>query len=169
MKKNVLLFFLISIIITSTTNVLKAESVKSINAVSIKSGSTSAEEWKNPGRYSPVKAFDGKSDTCAAEGDNLNWLYIEVKFEKDVDIDEIRIMNGFGKNEELFKKNNRVGKLSIFFNSGNKLLKKEIVTLKDQMEFQSVKLTGSYKTDKILFVGWGGGIFIKEQILMIPV
>jgi hypothetical protein len=160
MKIKFLPVFSFLVILIQTNCVSKSDTVKDINAVSIKSGSTSAEEWKNPGIYSPVKAFDGKTDTCAAEGDKRNWFYIEVVFEKKVDIDEIRIMNGSGKSEELFKKNNRVGKLSVSFNSGTKVLKEETVILKDQREFQSVRLAESYKIDKILFSAWGGGEFL---------
>jgi len=143
--------FLLFVIFTLTNNALKSETINGINVVSIKSETAIFEEWKNPGRYSPVKAFDGKTDTCAAEGESSNSFSIEVKFEKEVDIDEIRVMNGFGKSEDLFKKNNRAGQCSIFFKNKEKLLKREIITLKDQREFQTVKLTENYNTDNIIF------------------
>jgi len=123
---------------------------QSIQVVEISMAYTAAlEEWKYPGRYSPVMAFDGDKSTCFAEGELNNGFNFVIRFKKNVNIDEIRIMNGYGKSEALFKKNNRINDIKVIFSSGQKELGKEIFNLKDQMEFQTLHLKKSYNTDNI--------------------
>mgnify|MGYP001490768035 CR=1 FL=1 len=111
------------------------------------------EEWKSPGKYSPIMAFDGNSSTCFAEDTSDNRLNIMLRFRKEILIDEIRIINGFSKSEDLFQKNNRIRNLMLEFaiekSEVYRSIGEEKFVLKDQMNFQSLKLAKSYQTNYV--------------------
>jgi hypothetical protein len=139
---------------------LKADPNQGINVTYISMASTTAfEEWKHPGKYSPVMAFDGDRSTCFAEDESDNSFDFGIRFEKDIQIDEVRIMNGNGKSEDLFKKNNRVIELKVVFYYDKKELGEEIIKLKDQMEFQKLKLKKDYKADYIYVYSMGEKLY----------
>jgi len=158
MRKTFNLLILLFIILLSNV-VVKSETSMGVDAVSIKSRSVILDEWQNPGKYSPVNVFDGDINTCAAESGRGNDIRLEIHFKNEINIDEIRLMNGFGKNIDLFKKNNRAGKLSIYLNLKTKLVKKEILMLEDRQEFQTFNFKESYKIDKISLLAFGSEVY----------
>ena len=111
------------------------------------------DEWKNPGLYAPANMFDNDINTCFVEGHvepgsstregRTNSIHIRVEFKNPVYIDEIRIMNGFGKNDTYFKNNNRVKKLLVNI-PPNRGAEMTLLTLEDKREFQSFKFDKSY-------------------------
>src|SRR6056297_3359192 len=110
------------------------------------------EEWKSPSKYSPINDFDDNLNTCYAEGmHNSHRGRFEIYFDKYIDIDEIKFAPGYFKNKTLFKKNNRVKRISLYFKNKD-ADKVEIIhyNFNDNMEIQSKKLK-SIKIDKILF------------------
>lgn len=132
---NMLFILLISLsVLAETDNTVLISEITSDNPV--------LEEWKTPGVYSPVNILDGNIDTCyAVREDNIN---IRIKFVTPLKIDEIRIMNGFGKNDTSFSENNRVSNCEIYFILKDELIGEEGHILKDQKEFQSIKLKKEY-------------------------
>ena len=68
-------------------------------------GSNVLNEWKSPGRYSPINAFDGDLKTCYAEGwREMNTGVFEIKFDRCITIDELRFAAGYFKSKSLFEK-----------------------------------------------------------------
>jgi len=119
------------------------------------------DEWKFPGVYSPANLFDNDSSTCYMvdkhhkNNEDIH-LSIMITFNNPLTIDEIRLINGNGKNEILYKESRRVKLLSLYFKTDSENTKndyiKEDVTLKDTMEFQNIKLSKTY-TFKQLQIG----------------
>lgn len=105
-------------------------------------GSHVLDEWKTPGRYSVVNAFDGDIKTCYAEG--RGWSHkgdFEINFDKYITMDEIRFAAGYFKSKELFKLNNRLKEINIAVTDKIKKESKIItLTFNDKMEFQSKKI-----------------------------
>ncbi len=111
----------------------------------------SINEWYNDGENAPIVAFDGKLNTCVTENSQNNKIQFMIVFSKQISIDEIRIMNGYGFSNDTFKKFNKVAGINIYFESGQKLCGLESHTLKDQKEFQSLKFAKAYEADRITF------------------
>ncbi|MBN2399659.1 MAG: hypothetical protein JXI33_04890 [Candidatus Aminicenantes bacterium] len=65
-------------------------------------------------RYSVKNIFDGKSGTCWAEGVKGDGRGENITIVVNKDISAIGIINGNAKNVDIFKKNNRIKKLSGF-------------------------------------------------------
>jgi len=135
-----------------------AQQKQSVGIDLIQSNVCVLDEWKKPGLYSPANLFDGDMGTCFAEGDDGNRsgngddISCEILFNKVINIDEIRIVNGFAKNDEYYYNNNRVLGLAISF-SNNKQSRRyfafESYILNDTKEWQSLKFKKGYQTDSI--------------------
>jgi len=121
------------------------------------------DEWKNPGLYSPVNILDGDINTSYAQRPCQGFRYssipitLTIRFKNPVTFDEIRIMNGFGRNEELFKKNNRIKKMLIGVSpietgKYDNDPEEESVSFQDIKEFQSVKLSKMYSAKQVRFI-----------------
>jgi len=136
-----------------------AQQKQSVSIKLIQSKVKVLEEWKKPGLYSPANLFDGDMGTCYAEGEevdpsNMNAeIKCDIYFDKLIYIDEIRVVNGFAKNDEYYFNNNRILNLSIIF-SNSKLdvheIGSEYFTLKDTREYQSFKLKKAYNANSVL-------------------
>ncbi len=120
------------------------------------------EEWKHPGLYSPVKAFDGNLKSSYAEGNEDGRFGLQIKFNKEFIFDEIQIAAGCFRSEKLYRYNNRVKRLKIYLydsknssnsktNDGNVFFK-NVYTLKDEMRYQSIKINNPGKTKYIALV-----------------
>jgi hypothetical protein len=136
----------INILFLLITIVNAAEQNQWVRIDYIQSYSGVLDEWKNPGLYSPVNIFDVDASTSYA-----GYIYCKIYFDKPVNIDEIRIINGFAKNDDLYLKNNRIREFRISFDN-SKLRgegSSEYFTLKDTIEFQSLKLKTIHYSDTI--------------------
>lgn len=107
---------------------------------------SSSSELSDPqfaGRYiyPAAHALDGNMATCWAEAVRGPGVgeYLTIQFRKPVAFDEIQIVNGLGKNKQLYYANHRIRRLEIFELLG-KLYQKRTVTLRDHMRgWQSIK------------------------------
>jgi len=115
----------------------------------------SLEEWKYPGKYSPVNAFDSDSTTCFAEGRKKSGISFYLVFTKNIKIDEIRILNGFGKSEKLYRENNRIKEFRISLSKNAKISEEEVFILKDENRYQTLKLKKEYVTDYVYMYSLG--------------
>jgi hypothetical protein len=133
-----------------------AQQNQSVSIDYIHSGAIVVDEWKSPGLYSPVNIFDGNLNTIYAQRKCRSFRYeskginFTVRFNRSVQIDEIRIMNGFGKNTDLFRKNSRIKsiRMELYADDGLKLDEKptiETTVLNDTMEFQSLKFSKEHR------------------------
>lgn len=117
------------------------------------SGAMVLDEWKKPGLYSPVNMFDGDMGTCYAEGlDDGYDIAFEIYFDKPVYIDEIRVVNGFAKNDEYFYNNNRARSCNISMKNtkkNNETSSSEYFLLQDTKEYQSIKLKKAYLANTV--------------------
>jgi hypothetical protein len=117
------------------------------------------DEWNKPGLYSPANMFDDDVSTCFAEGDRHDQFTIRLSLKKEIECDEIGILGGLAKSEELFEHNNRPKIFSIYFYSGgngyafnrDNLKDKKEFTLEDKMEYQSLSLDGVQEIKNIVF------------------
>ncbi len=153
MRKIILILIILSSVFFSfniaTGDVSQEQSV--ILADYVVSWTKIVDDWKTPGRYAPVNLFDGKVSTCFAV-QNYNkkmvtdTIHLEVTLDKLIYIDEIRVVNGFAKDQKSFYENTRVKKfvLNLSVSTGkdedNKSLLEQEVFLKDTMDYQSLKL-----------------------------
>ena len=76
---------------------------------------TVLEEWRAPGKYSPVNIFDDNNSTCFAEGGRHWFITLSMETVDPVICDEIRILGGLSKNKDIFLKNNRPKEIIIYF------------------------------------------------------
>jgi len=150
-----LLVYILSISILLLNNTTFSKPNESATITEIVSQYSFLEDWKDPGLYSPVNVFDNNKNTCTAT-DN-GYLRFEVRFNKDIIIDEIKIINGFGKSKDLFYKNNRVKQLRVSYQNPNSKEKNyaygDDFKLIDQMEIQSLRFNKPIKTSFIYFEG----------------
>jgi len=149
---------LLSIVIFATilSNIILASESKRFVVQSIlMSGGSVLDEWRIPGKYSPVKAFDGNPLTCFAEGSDINLFSIRVKFNRGGYVDHINLLNGICKSKELFIKNNRIKVLYLHFSLGNRNIAREKILIKDTDKFQMLKLKQRYYLDSIFIVAIG--------------
>jgi len=137
----------------------KSDVIQIVRDISLGESVYSLEEWKYPGKYSPVNAFDGDPSTCFAEDTSDNGLSIKVRFKEPIHLDEINIMDGFTKSKEYFYKNNRIKEVKVIFYFAKNRIGEEIIKLKDQMEFQKLKLKNDYKVDFIYLYSMGENIY----------
>ncbi len=110
------------------------------------------DEWKFPGRYSPLNAFDGNKKTCYAV--NREKFVFTITFKKRIIFDEIRIAAGLFANEKYYKFNNRVKEIKVKFYRLNKgtdpfrysenVFYNKSYLLEDKKEYQSMKIGRDY-------------------------
>jgi hypothetical protein len=107
-------------------------------------------------RYDANNVLDGRLDTAWVEGvpgpGRGEW--IEIEFPVNTVVSEIAIFPGYGKSEQLFKKNSRPRKILIQFvgeyqHSGNP--RAQEMALVDEMKWQTVKVTPSVTTVAVRF------------------
>lgn len=81
----------------------------------------------DPGRYSPIKAFDGDPTTAWAEGSASDGAeeWIEIEFPEPHLVSTIEIANGYQKSEALYYANNRIQFLDLIIDSDKGLLHSE--------------------------------------------
>ena len=106
---------------------------------------TSFIDWKNA--YIPAKVFDRDLTTSwleSAEGPGTGES-ITLKLDREISIDEIRIAPGFF-NPKWWKRNNRVKDLRIKYDTASR-----IISFKDEMTLQKVKLPGEIRFSEITF------------------
>lgn len=151
--KNLLLMILASASIFATHKPM-------VHIDSIYSKPFVVDEWKNPGLYSPVNIFDGDvttsyaATTCDTFFETSHGIDLTILFKKNILIDEIRIMNGLGRNDDLFKKNNRIKNIKIALYTESALRGEadpqvEEKGLADVKEFQIIKFTHEYNIRQI--------------------
>lgn len=109
-------------------------------------------------RNSPLNAFDGDNSTAWAEGGSAygegEWIWFNLSQENKVGeknpfyLEEIGIVNGNAKSQDLFQKNCRVKDMTIEFSNG---LKKNI-TLRDNDQVQWFKISPADPTDSVKFI-----------------
>jgi len=117
------------------------------------------DEWNKPGLYSPVNMFDNDLSTCFAEGRNNDFFTIFLSLKNEILCDEIRILGGVAKSNELYEQNNRPKEIIVYlysggseyaFNDNSKKYEKEFL-LEDRMEYQSLSLNGVQEIKNIVF------------------
>ena len=121
----------------------------------------SLDEWKQPGRHSPLNAFDNKIETCFAEGYEGSGFIIRLCLKNIIKIDEVRIAAGYFKNDKLFKMNNRVKALYMSLRQkkkgNNPFIYDENIkfdntfNLKDVKEYQNIRFGNYYYSKYITF------------------
>lgn len=113
------------------------------------------DEWKVPGKYSPLKVFDGDRSTCFAEDIDKGSFGFEIKLDKGVFIDEISVLNGFCKSKKLYNENNRLKRITFSFNFGGKEVTLERFNLLDVDKYQKFKLGKVIQADSIVIYSLG--------------
>jgi hypothetical protein len=111
----------------------------------IESGEGSTENHIHRG-FPLTYLVDDDPSTAWVFSDKLDPIYrpvdyhhITIWFEKPRFVDELRIMNGYNKSEELFRRNDRVVEMTVANDrSGNAIVRR--VTLTDRMGWHSVRL-----------------------------
>lgn len=91
-----------------------------LDARYIDSVTASSELMDGNNFYKADAIFDGKEDTCWAEGVNGNGEgeYIEIYFTESMYIKEICFLNGYIKNEDVFNKNGKIKRVEVTFSDG---------------------------------------------------
>lgn len=94
--------------------------------------------------YPAVQAFDGRPDTAwaeAASGDGAGES-LKVEFDAPTNVAELRIVSGYAKTPELFRKYNRPKTLKVQFADGGS----KVLDLEDQPGLQRFELAASGAT-----------------------
>lgn len=91
--------------------------------------------------YHPINLFDEDNNTAWFEGVGGDGIHewVEFTFLRSIDIQGIEIVNGYGKSRRLFEANNRIKTLLIIINGR----RKEVVSLKDAMEKQTIGINAN--------------------------
>ena len=88
--------------------------------------------------YGPEQMIDGRLDTAWVEGKSGNgegeWVLVD--FGSSRHISALEIYNGYHKNADLFRKNNRIRDLEIVFSDG----RSQIATLADRAGPQTINV-----------------------------
>lgn len=98
--------------------------------------------------YSAENLYDNDKTTCWSEGVDGDGVgeTITVQLKESVNINTLQIINGISKNEELYKKNGRLKKISLTFDDGSE----ENIEVSDLYnEFQTISFN-SHKTKNII-------------------
>lgn len=113
------------------------------------------EEWKSPGKYSPINMFDNDINTCFAEGNDDDTFILEFQLETPITCDRIHILGGVASNDDLYMKNNRPKELTIWLCETDedfikdKILYKKKVILEDSKGYQAIQFDKSYTFKRI--------------------
>ncbi|MGB4268199.1 MAG: hypothetical protein WBK20_03350 [Spirochaetota bacterium] len=108
------------------------------------------EEWKRPGRYSPINMFDNDTDTCfAIRKNNGNDFIVELQLESPITCDRMEVLGGVALNEDLYVKNNRPREFIVWLYATeedfkNEIYKKIKVILEDKREYQVIQFDKPY-------------------------
>ena len=97
--------------------------------------------------YPPEYIYDEDYDTAWAEGAEGDGTgeWVELKAEEEIEVNGFEILNGYGKSDDLYYKNNRVKKVKIEFSDGSYIEK----TLEDSEYWQEIGLNNTVKTSTI--------------------
>ena len=109
------------------------------------------EEWKSPGKYSPINMFDNDTGTCfAIRKDNGNDFILRLQLEAPITCDRMEVLGGVALNEDLYMKNNRPRKFTVWlfateedFIKDNVLCEKTVI-LEDKREYQVIQFDKPY-------------------------
>lgn len=102
------------------------------------------EEWKSPGKYSPINMFDNDITTCFAEGNEDDNFILDIQLEQPITCDRMQILGGVAKNDDLFMKNNRPKEVKMWLYESEDAFKKDketysqTVILEDKKEYQEI-------------------------------
>lgn len=125
-------------------------------------GKSSSYLIETTSNYYPCYAFDNKPETAwveNVEGPGIGeWLNVPLKtlvgtlYDPQIEpshpnnkhINKIKIFNGLGENEELWKKNNRLKKIKVFFYDQEEM----IIKIPDVYGYQIIDLPRSITTNK---------------------
>ena len=156
------IFLIILLYVFMSFHIVKGDETQEqkVSVTDISTSSKIVDDWKTPGRYAPVNLFDGDVATCfAVEAIRKNVITdsigVTVLFNKPVNIDEIKIANGFAKSQKTFDENTRLKKLNLYIfkpegkQQGKDSYILETIELKDVKAYQNVKLSREYFTKKI--------------------
>ena len=111
----------------------------------------SSDQYNN---YSPLNVLDDDSNSSWVLNDKYGkgiGEWIQINFDKEVQLDKFYIVNGLGwngDNNESYLKNNRVKTLEVEFSNGEK---QEINLEDNKVEEQEIALNKSIKTDYVKF------------------
>jgi len=108
------------------------------------------EEWKSPGKYSPINMFDDDIRTCFASRNNTDDFTLILQLETPITCDEVQVLGGVALNDDLYMKNNRPKELTIWLYEtyealikDKEALEKEVI-LEDKREYQSIRFDKPY-------------------------
>ena len=108
------------------------------------------EEWKSPGKYSPINMFDDDIRTCFASRNNTDDFTLILQLETPITCDELQVLGGVALNDDLYMKNNRPKELTIWLYEtyealikDKEALEKEVI-LEDKREYQSIRFDKPY-------------------------
>ncbi len=116
-----------------------------LNNLYIDKVSASSELTDSGNAYKVEALFDGNKDTCWAEGvDGIGeGEYIEVWFTTPLYLTQIEFLNGYMKNEDVFKANGRIKKAELRFSDGSSC--EANLENSDMVSFESPVLTDYLK------------------------
>ena len=118
------------------------------NPVSIRSSSTLFERKGSYKTYWPGNVIDNNPATAWVEGEKGNGIgeWIDFAFFNPINLNTIRIINGYAKSDALYAANNRVKKLKIDFDDGTLL----VAELKDgTMEPQLIQISNQKVVERV--------------------
>lgn len=116
-----------------------------LNNLYIDTVSASSELTDSVNTYKVEALFDGNKDTCWAEGvdGTGEGEYVEVWFTTPLYLTQIEFLNGYMKNEDVFKANGRIRKAELRFSDGSSC--EANLENSDMVSFESPVLTDYLK------------------------
>lgn len=108
----------------------------------------SSSLYDEPQKYPIANIFDNNLNTAWVKGKLGDGIgeWINVGFEPESTLSQIKIINGYAKSKEIYMANNRVKKVMLIFSDG----KSQEFVLKDNiLDYQTIKLTKPIKTDSV--------------------
>lgn len=118
------------------------------NIIEISSYEASSTLEQEPYHYEISQLYDNNYSTCWSEGASANGIgeTIKINLAQEAKINQLNIVNGYGKKEDLYYKNNRVKKLALIFDDGDI----EYIDVKDSFnQLQNITFT-PHKTQSIV-------------------
>lgn len=118
------------------------------NWASVQASSTLFDEKINYKTYWPGNVIDNNPATAWVEGEKGNGIgeWIDFAFFNPINLNMIRIINGYAKSDALYAANNRVKKLKIDFDDGTSL----VAELKDStMEPQLIQISNQKVVERV--------------------
>lgn len=148
MKKYILFFLLIFSVLNAETGNIEIADFKSEGILAVVDYGHQVQYNKN----CPVFAFDGDISTCLASGSYDASFKFTMKFNKSITVDEIRIINGYGRNARQRYMYTAPSVLSFYIdNEKGECVCWEELELKYSAEIQSIPLKKEYTGNSMLF------------------